>query len=189
MRTYRAIGQFLNMPIEEIKNRIEGTDLRKQYELGALTDGEFCDKLAAVVGDDERRLTSELIHEFWGDIFWPNNEMFYALRCLKQQGMILVMLSNTNHLHYRQVKKDHPDLIGLFDEIVLSFEERMLKPEKGLFLKAIGMVKDDTKAPILFVDDNEEYVRGANELGMLGFVYRSYPPLAFWLRKMGLFIP
>jgi FMN phosphatase YigB (HAD superfamily) len=77
----------------------------------------------------------------------------------------------------------------LFDEVVLSFEERMLKPEKALFMKVVGTAKNYVKSPILFVDDNEDYVREAKELGMLGFVYRSYPHFAFWLRTMGLYVP
>ena len=190
MRTYRAVGYYLDIPFEEIKNRIERTDLREQYELGALTDREFFEEMTTIIGDCERKLTPELISEFWGDIFWPNYEMFDALRCLKQQGVFLVLLSNTNHLHYRRVEKDYPDLIGLFDEIMLSFEEGMLKPDEGLFVKAIRKVEDcNIEAPILFVDDNEDYVREANDLEMLGFVYRSYPHFVFWLRKMGLYVP
>lgn len=192
-RTYRAVANLLDIPFEEIKGRIERTDLRQRYELGLLTDEEFRTKLSSAIGDTSQKLAPDLLDEFWGDIFWLNNEMLEALRCLKQQGVTLILLSNTNHLQFHRVEKDYPDLVSLFDEVVLSYVENKAKPNHDLFLTAIQKIqkhkRETLMQDILYVDDTEEYVREANELGMRGFVFRSYPHFVCWIRKNGLYIP
>lgn len=190
-RTYRALGHLLNKPFTEIKKQIETTDILEHYETGALTDDEFRTQLYMIVGDSERKLPSNILDELWGDIFWPNNEIFEALRHLKHLGVPLILLSNTNNIHFSRVRTDYPEIIGLFDEIILSFEERKYKPDYQLFSTAIqkahGLCR--SKPEILYVDDNEEYVKAATRLGMNGFVFRSYSHFIFWLRKRGLYIP
>lgn len=192
-RTYRAIAHLLDGSYEDIKTRIEGSDLRERYELGKLDDDTFCEELAQIAGDTGNKLSPELLKEFWGDIFWPNKEMFAALKALKRQGLILILLSNTNQLHFSHVVKDYPELVSLFDDTILSFQEGKTKPDTEVFELTIRRVRDHKGSvsvkDILYLDDSEQYVRKAISLGMKGFVYRSYPHFIFWLRKLGLYIP
>jgi FMN phosphatase YigB (HAD superfamily) len=195
-RTYRAIAHHLGTSFEKVQEAIEDPTLRlrQRYECGVLTDEEFLTRLSEVVGDAEQTLPRDLLSEFWGDVFWPNNEMISALACLKRQNVILVLLSNTNHLHFYHVQKDYPDLVGLFDQVVLSYEEKKAKPDQGLFLTAIKKMQEHdpriSVEDILFVDDKEEYINAAHALGIKkGFVFSSYPHFVYWLRKVGLYIP
>lgn len=190
-RTYRALGHLLNKPFTEIKKQIETTDILERYETGALTDEEFRAQLYIIIGDSERKLPADILDELWGDIFWPNNEIFEAIQSLKRQKIPLILLSNTNNIHFSRVRTDYPEIIGLFDEVILSFEERKYKPDYQLFSTAIQKTHGlcHNKPEILYVDDNEEYVKVATRLGMNGFVFRSYSHFIFWLRKMGIYIP
>ena len=192
-RTYRAIAHFIDVPFKDVQQNIESTDLRQRYEKGLLADKEFLEALSSVIGDNEQKIPRKLLSEFWADIFWPNYEMFRALKYLKQQGIALILLSNTNSLHFQNVKRHYPDVIRLFDKTVLSYEENRSKPDQNIFSKAINVALTQcvggSLEDILYIDDKEEYVRIASIMGIEGFVFRSYPHFVFWLRKKGLYIP
>jgi len=190
-RSYRAIAHSAGLPFGEVRGRIESTDLRARYERGEMDDERFCREIVQLFPEAGAGLL-DLLPEFWGDIFWPNMEIFEALRLLKEQGVVLVLLSNTNPLHFRQIERDYPDLIALLDKTVVSYEERALKPELQIYTAALGWLHREHRIPpsdALYVDDIEEYVEQARGLGIPGFVYRSYPHLIFWLRGQGVYVP
>lgn len=192
-RTYRAIAHILDVPHEGVKSQIERTTLREQYEVGEISDQQFLDSLMDVVGARDTELTLAFLQEFWGDIFWPNREMISALHQIKESRLVLVLLSNTNPIHFAHVLKDYPELERLFDEFVLSYEVGVAKPDRAIFARAIEAVVDRFEGArmedLLFVDDKPEFVRIAENLGMKGHIYRSHPHFVFWLRQMGVYLP
>jgi len=190
-RTYRAMAHVLQLDYKEVQDRIEGTDARQRYERGELSDEEFCAGICSLFGEAGKRLT-ELFPEFWGDIFWPNREMFEALRLLKRQNVVLALVSNTNSLHFLHVTRDYPEIKDLFDNRFLSYELGKEKPNKGVYDEAVAWAGREHQIfppDVLYVDDIEEYVRAARIRGVTGFVYRSYSHFVFWLRKHGLYVP
>lgn len=62
-----------------------------------------------------------------------------------------------------------------FSSIIQSHEVGMMKPEKEIFFLAQEKSKIDQKH-ILFIDDNEENVIIARELGWQGFIFNSNNP-------------
>jgi FMN phosphatase YigB (HAD superfamily) len=60
----------------------------------------------------------------------------------------------------------------LFDAVVISAEVGMRKPEPGIYLHAAQLVGAEPAACV-FVDDLEQNVVAARELGMHGIVHRS----------------
>jgi len=190
-RTYRAIAHQVAMDYRVVQQAIESTDLRSRYERGLLSDEDFCQSLCDLFGERAGNLL-RLLPEFWGDIFWPNYEMFGALKCLKSQGVPLLLLSNTNGLHFSHVSKDYPEIIGLFDHCVLSYQFGDEKPAPGVFDAAVDWVSRHhrvARSDVLYVDDMEDFVQAGRSLGLNGFVYRSYAHFVFWLRKQGLYVP
>lgn len=190
-RTYRAIGHVVGMTFGEVQQRIEGTDIRERYERGLLTDEQFCDELASLFPQAGPRL-KDLIPEYWGDIFWASYDVLGALRCLRDHGVVLALLSNTNAMHFNHVKKDYPELVSLFSRLVLSYEAQKTKPDSGLYEDVLSWLMREHRIPVnstLYVDDTQEYVEQAKRHGITGHVYRSYPHFVFWLRKQGLYVP
>lgn len=189
-RTYRALAHHLGRKYQDVQATIETSGIRKQYEDGTLPDAEFVARLHAVLGTDAQGLPESLAREYWGDIFWPHYEMFAALRRLKQDGLTLLLLSNTNPLHFEYVKRDYPEIVDLFDHVILSYEEHSLKPAKEIYERALSRVGAIGRgSEVLFVDDKEENILQANALGMRSFLFRSYPHFVFWLRKQGVYVP
>lgn len=190
-RTYRAIGHTLDRDFRDIQKAIETTDIRQRYERGQLDTKLFVRELRRILDCDETRLPSSLLREFWGDIFWERPQMHAALASLRAQGVPLVLQSNTNPLHFEHVCRDYPDLIGLFNNVILSYKKKTAKPDAPLFAYALEAVRQAGVADVdrvLYVDDKEEYVRIAQGIGMRGVTYRSYGHFVMWLAQNGLWV-
>ena len=117
--------------------------------------------------------------------------MMRALREMRDQDVRLVLLSNTNPLHYERLVQKYPELTTLFDASVLSYQEGCAKPERAIFHTAYTKAKDcadHVPESVLFVDDKPEYVAISEKCGMSGFTFRSYPHFIFWLRLHGVYV-
>lgn len=191
-RTYRALAHHLDRDSRDIRKSIESSDLRSRYELGAISSDEFFEQLRATLKVQASELPNRLLGEYWGDIFWERSPIRMALTDLKDQGVFLGILSNTNEIHFQHVTRDYPDLIDLFDIRILSYEQHLAKPDPGIYSRTLESIR--TQRPnidagqVVFVDDIEEHVQAATSAGMQGFVYRSYPHFVFWLRQQGLYL-
>jgi FMN phosphatase YigB (HAD superfamily) len=188
-RTYRAIGHWFRISHKKVATIIEGTTLRQKYEKGELNDKEFYNEVIALF-KTSFEMPYELFSEFWGDIFWPNGNVIEALNLL-QKEVKLVLLSNTNSLHFANVKEHYGDIVSLFeDRLILSYKEKIAKPDKRIFEKALQVAGADiTFSDCIYVDDKVEYVNVANRLGMKGIVFYSYPQFVYSIRELGLYIP
>lgn len=188
-RTYRAIGHWLGIPFSEVQSRIDQTNIPQRYELGEFSSEEFYGEILSLF-KPSKRMNFSIFSEFWGDIFWPNRNMIEALKLSKDE-LILVLLSNTNELHFTDVDEHYGDVIGLFgDRIVLSYKERMTKTNPRIFEKAIKMAGSNILArDCIYVDDKIEYVNLADNLGMKGILYFSYPQFVYSMREAGIYIP
>jgi FMN phosphatase YigB (HAD superfamily) len=193
-RTYRAVAHHLviegtTTTWQEVRDRIESTDWRDRYELGQLDTDEFCAGLRSELGVTEAQLPDSLIADYWSGIFWESTPLLQALQDLKQAGTCLALLSNTNALHFDRIRREYADMLSLFDVILLSYEQKVAKPDAEIFKRVIteirGKCGKSQVDQILYIDDKKEYVDVAEDMGMKGFVYRAYPQLVYWLRQQG----
>jgi FMN phosphatase YigB (HAD superfamily) len=191
-RTYRAIARHINYHFIDVRQVVESSNLRERYEVGDLTTKEFCHQLRTLLNASVDQLPDSLLIEYWGDIFWKNTPIWSALTELRRNGICLVLLSNTNELHFQHVAQDYPELMSLFDARILSYEQRIAKPNHQIFERALDSIRKLRPGvdinQVAYVDDREDYVQAAQRCGMQGFVYRSYPHLVFWLRQHGVYV-
>jgi len=191
-RTYRAIAHVLGRNFQQIQEAIERSDVRQRYESGTLDTNAFLDELYRILKCDEGLLPRRMLEEFWGNIFWERPPMHETLKALHQEGVPIVLLSNTNPLHFDQIRKDYPDLVALFNKVVLSYSVRSVKPDRRIFEEGLAAVRAYCEKfavdRVLYVDDKSQYVRVAEEMGMRGFTYRSHPQFVFWLRRQRLYV-
>ena len=76
-----------------------------------------------------------------------------------------------------------PEQIALFDEIVLSFEVGMAKPETGIYghtVKLLGVLPEEC----VFVDDTQLYCDGAKAVGMQSILYTEFNSFKQQLEEM-----
>ncbi len=119
----------------------------------------------------------------WQEIFAPNRPVISLLRKLKDSGYRMILISNTNKLHYDYIQGAYP-VIRLFDHHVLSYRIRARKPSKEIFSRALGL-SEAAPQEILYIDDHRELIREARRLiGVHGHTFRGIRELKTHLRKL-----
>ena len=123
-------------------------------------------------------------HERWSEML--SGEIAGSVAILKMlhgSAVPLYAITNWNQDTFRQARSHYP-FLDLFRGIVVSGDERLLKPSAdiySLFLKRYGLAAADC----VFIDDSERNVLGAREVGMTGVHFTSAEQLVGDLRKLG----
>ncbi len=180
-RGYEALRPHCPYPAEEIPRRISGTDLVRRFETGQVTPEAFVEQLSAVLG-----LCVDYYHfcELWSSIFLPDPLLPEALLEGLHRRYRLLLLSNTNAIHFAMIRERYP-LLGHFDEYVLSYEVGALKPAARIYEEAIGRA-GCRAGECFFTDDIPLYVAAAKEAGMDAVVFESAGQIERELRARGV---
>ncbi len=91
---------------------------------------------------------------------------------LKERGYKIYLLSNYSEDHFQYIST-HFAFFGLEDGRVISFEEKILKPEARIYeilFERYGL----TPSECVFLDDTPENIKGAIASGMKGIVFENY---------------
>jgi 2-haloacid dehalogenase len=122
-------------------------------------------------------------HEFWEDsIAGPIEETVLIVERLRASGNRLVGLSNWSSEKFRLTQQRY-DLFKLFDEIVISGDLKVMKPEREIFeitLRKLGLHADQC----LFIDDSRGNIDAAAGMGF--HVIRFQSPAQLESDLMGL---
>lgn len=129
-------------------------------------------------------ISYDIFKSVWSDIFSLNDSVETVLSAIKKNGYNLVLVSNTNELHFDFIRQNFK-VIELFDDIVLSYRIGYSKPDKEIFreaLKRAGSSPEDS----VYIDDIEEFCKAAEDLGINSIVYRSTEQLIKGLKELGV---
>jgi epoxide hydrolase-like predicted phosphatase len=161
---YQAIVDWLAAtPAEAELNPIHA------LERGQLAVPDFERKLAAVlIRRDGTPVPAEGLIERMFAHFEHQPQMSALIRRAKSHGIKTALLSNSWGNTYPRETWD-----GLFDDIVISGEVGLRKPEPEIFRLAAERVSLEL-AECVFVDDLELNVDGARALGMTAVLHTSY---------------
>ena len=121
----------------------------------------------------------------WGEARGPQNtQAIDLMRRLKEQGYRLYGLSNWSREKFDTVK-DELLFLPLLQEYIISGDAGVTKPDERIYrmlLKRIGRPAGEC----IFIDDSEENVFAAEELGIRTILYRSVEQLRRELANMGI---
>ena len=104
----------------------------------------------------------------WYDEFEPLPAMGDLVRELKAQGYGVYLLSNAGTTF--EAYRDRIPAIDVFDGILVSCYEHMVKPDEGIYQLFCERYNLEP-ASCLFIDDLQRNVIGAERAGMQGYVY------------------
>ena len=91
------------------------------------------------------------------------NESINLLDYLKSKNFFCYVLSNWSAETFIGMKKDYP-FLNHFDGIIISGEEKLVKPSKKIFdlaIKRFNLIPNQT----VFIDDKLENIRSAEKIG------------------------
>ena len=93
----------------------------------------------------------------------------------------LVLLSNTDEMHFTYIKDNYP-ILDIFDGIILSYKVGYKKPSPLIYLHAL---KKTGRFPshILYIDDIKGYVRAAKLFGIKSIQYKNFKKLKIDLKQ------
>ena len=176
------LAALAGRPFDEVKAAVHGNlGLVRRFDEGLLTPEEFRRAVCAAVGTS---LDYGTFYAIYNDIFTLNPPVATLLRRVKDAGYRTVLLSNTDPERFAFVRKRFPE-IQFFDDYVLSYELRLIKPDRRIYLEAArrSACRPDE---CVFIDDMEENVKSAVAAGLCGIHYRPETDLEAELKKLGL---
>ena len=113
-----------------------------------------------------------IYHTRWGEMIGGEVEGTAELvRRLKAAGYGVFGLTNWSMETYPMIR-DRYEVFSLFDGIVVSGEEYLLKPDKAIYnclLERYGLQSEES----IFLDDNADNVAGAEAVGMKALSFES----------------
>ncbi len=149
-------------------------EINLKFEKGLISPEVFIKKLREEffleTGD------KSLINAFNKTLVKLKSEAVKVCRDFKKMGK-LILLSNSNLIHYKHFSKESAELFSLFDKIYFSFHHKMRKPEiqfYELVLNEMNLNPEET----LFIDDSEQNIKTANYLGINTFLFNPLNDLS-----------
>lgn len=121
----------------------------------------------------------------WSEMFGGAIEgSVSVLRDLRERGRSLYALMNWSAETFPLAREQY-HFLEWFEDVVVSGEEGIIKPEREIYDRLIERTGLDPAASV-FVDDREENVHTAEELGFAGVVFREPAELEKELSILGL---
>lgn len=140
------------------------------YQVGTMTTEQF---LSLVLSHCAEGITRENVMEAWDACIGPMpKERLDLIKELRRKGYHTHLLSNTNDLHWEEIKRRYLSDEGytcadLFDHVFVSHEVHLAKPAPEIYQYALRQIGRPA-AGCLFIDDTLINVEAAKREGLQG---------------------
>lgn len=180
-RGYAAMAPMCGYAEADIRGRIGQTDLVERFESGSIEPEDFVRQLS-----EHLALRSDYAGfcDIWSSIFLPDTLVPESLLQGLKKRYRLVLLSNTNAIHFEMVRKNYP-LLKHFDAFVLSYQVGAMKPSPSIFERAVQEAGCRAEE-CFFTDDIPAYVEGAKRFGIDAVQFQSAEQLERELSSRGV---
>lgn len=167
----------------DLRARAIATGLFQKFEMGQITPEQFAADICREFG---MQLSFEKFCEMWGCIFVPGELVPESLLERLRRSYRLLLLSNTNKLHYASQQKTVP-MLRHFHDHILSYEVGAMKPDPKIYQAAIARAECRPEE-CFFTDDVPEYVEAARKQGMDAVQFQSAEQLMAELGKRDILV-
>ena len=155
-----------------------GYEIIKQYEEGQIASLDFFNRIKEIF---VLNMSFEQFKCVWSEIFTENDGISELIESLKKD-FPLFLLSNTNELHFEYIKNRFP-VIHKFDEWILSYKIGKMKPDPKIYKAALSRARVNPEE-VIFIDDIEEYVLAAQEMGIDAVEFKSVEQITKEIKEM-----
>jgi glucose-1-phosphatase len=179
-RAYRTFEAHCAHPASGMSKRLFTTDLVQRLETGRIQAHDFHAGFCELF---ELKLDYPAFRDVWTSIFTHELLPESMLENLSKRYR-LVLLSNTNPIHFEMIRGAYPHLKH-FHDLVLSYEVGALKPEAAIYQAALD--RAGCKAEECFyTDDIPEFIEGGRRAGFDSVQFESREQLEGELRARGI---
>ncbi|OGO30033.1 MAG: hypothetical protein A2136_09735 [Chloroflexi bacterium RBG_16_54_11] len=169
----------LGMNRHDLEEFVFGKESGEMAQRGAITARQHWHNLRQALDYSPEALQS-LLEEFFGSDVLDESLLDYVrkLHLTYKTGL----LSNAwDDLHQVIAEKWHFE--DAFDDIVISAEVKLVKPDPGIFQLAVERLGVEARQAI-FVDDTQRNVFGAEAAGLIGIQFHSPGQLRYDLELL-----
>jgi putative hydrolase of the HAD superfamily len=179
-RGYRELESLCPYAAAEIPRRIAPTGLVERFETGLIEPAEFVSRLSAIL---DLKVDYTGFCRIWSCIFGEPLVEDRMLEGLAARYRLL-LLSNTNAIHFAMVRENYP-ILRHFHELILSYEVKAMKPKREIFRAAVERAGCRPEE-CFYTDDVPEYVEAARRFGIDAVQFESASQLERELAARGI---
>jgi putative hydrolase of the HAD superfamily len=161
-----CIANRLNIPLERLLQTAYDKEYSDQIDIGEHTQEEGWEHMLDNLGLPYSKKTE--LEKFFHEDVYIDQELVADIRAYRQRFKTALLSNYSDSM--RPMLSGPWRMDGAFDEIVISSEVRMIKPDPAIFhytLDKLGIHPQEA----IFIDDRLVNVEGAQALGMHAFQY------------------
>ncbi len=178
---YSRMAKLAGLSVDEVRERIHNSRIAYAYESGLMPSEEFAARVCELMGVST---SLEEFGELWCSVFHQGPLVPEEFIARLHERYRLVLLSNTNALHYEMLEQQLP-VLKHFDDYTLSYRLGAQKPSQTIYRDAIvkaGCAPNEC----FYTDDVNEYIDGARAAGIQAAQFRSFGKLRADLQAAGV---
>ncbi len=179
-RGYRALEGLSPYDAPELARRLAASGLVERFETGLVDPHDFVAQLCTLL---DLHVDYDQFCRLWGSIFTEPLIPEKLLAGLAARYR-LVLLSNTNAIHFKMLRDRLPALRH-FHRLVLSYEVKAMKPRPEIYRAAVECAGCHP-GECFYTDDIPEYVEAARALGIDAVQFESAAQIERELAARGI---
>lgn len=175
----------LNQIDENLGNRFidfynSNYHLHRDFEKGIIPEPDFIDTMLQAA---KNKINEDTFKRYYSDIFSVNDDVVSLLPALKEKYK-LFLLSNTNSIHQKYGWQKY-EFLTYFDKLILSHEVGSVKPEEKIY-REVEKASGFPSSEHFYIDDIQEYVDAAKNLGWDAVRFENYDKLIFDMNERNI---
>jgi len=181
---FRAAQELLKvtpLSLQEAMAVLSDSELVSEYETGRLSAQDHYRKVCRRLQMD---VSMKKFRQLWGSMFLPQPLLSERFLQALQRHYRLMLLSNTNEIHFDFVVQNYP-ILRLIEERLLSYQAGCMKPEARIFELAIQKAGVAPES-IFFTDDRPENIEAAQRAGIQALQFQSESQLKRDMQSRGI---
>jgi epoxide hydrolase-like predicted phosphatase len=149
------------------------------FHKGKISEERFWRQIA---GKLDKPIPPAKWYEAFRSAYVPKQEMYRLVSSLHDKDYKTALLSNTE---LPAVDFFHEWDYDMFDVLVFSCLEGVMKPERRIY--EITLERLDSKAgQTVFIDDRQDYIRGAQKVGLNTILFNNIDQVKDELKRLGV---
>jgi putative hydrolase of the HAD superfamily len=178
---YARMAACCGLSRDEIERRLRDSGLSYAFESGLIPPRDFAQQVCELIG---AAISCEDFREIWYAVVDQGPIIPEQFIASLHQRYRLVLLSNTNELHFDMLKQRCP-ILSHFDACTLSYELGVQKPAEAIYRDAVAKAGCEPRE-CFYTDDIQEYVEAARRIGIQAAPFRGLEQLKTDLRGVGV---